>query len=98
MLRAIWETSSVWVETGPIMIAGQRPEHLRLVLQAPERLAVNHTIPIALERRANRILRLSPGATAAVGALRGTRRGCRIIELPDCCRRLMHSDSRSSRS
>ena len=43
----------------PVVIAGRRKEHLRLVLQAAERLAVDDAIAIALKRRADRILRLS---------------------------------------
>jgi hypothetical protein len=53
------------------MITGRREEHLGLVLQPPERLAVNHSIPIALERRTNRILWLWAHPAAAVGAFRG---------------------------
>ena len=40
-------------EAGAIVIAGRREEHLRLVLQPPERLAVNDAVAIALERRPN---------------------------------------------
>ena len=40
-----------------VVIAGGREEHLRLVLQPPERLAVDDAIAIVLERRAARRLR-----------------------------------------
>ena len=49
----------------PIVIAGRREEHLRLVLQPAERLAVDDAIAIALERRADRILCLGAQASAA---------------------------------
>jgi hypothetical protein len=61
-------------ETCPIVIASRREEHLRLVLEAPERLAVNDAIAIALEGRPNRVLRLRPNPALAVGALRRLRR------------------------
>jgi hypothetical protein len=50
-------------EPRPVVIAGRRKEHLRLVLEAAERLGVNDAIAIALERRPDRILR-SPCAAA----------------------------------
>ena len=52
-----------------VVIAGRREEHLRLVLQPPERLAVDDAIAIALERRTDAVLRLR----AAAG------RGCRAL-------------------
>ena len=58
----------------PIVIAGRREEDLRLVLQAPERLAVDDPVAVALEGRPDRILRLGPHAPAAVGALGRLRR------------------------
>ena len=57
-----------------VVIAGRREEHLRLVLQPAERLAMNDAIAIALKRRPDRILRLRPNAPLAVGALCGLRR------------------------
>ena len=42
-----------------IVIAGRREEHLGLVLQPPEGLAVNHAITIALEGRPDRIFGLA---------------------------------------
>ncbi len=49
-------------QAGPIVIAGRREEHLRLVLQTPERLAVDDAVAVALERRTDRVLRLGPHA------------------------------------
>jgi hypothetical protein len=40
-----------------VMVAGRRKEHLRLVLQAPEGLAVDNPVSIVLERRSDVILR-----------------------------------------
>ena len=51
------------------MIAGRREKHLRLVLQASERLAVDDPVAVALERRPNRIFGFGPHAATAVGAL-----------------------------
>ena len=57
-----------------VVIAGRREEHLRLVLQPAERLAVDDAIAIALERRADRVFGLRPQPAARVGALRRLRR------------------------
>ena len=57
-----------------VVIAGRREEHLRLVLQTAERLAVDDAIAIALERRADRIVVFRPQPAARVGALRRLRR------------------------
>ncbi len=66
-------------EARSIMIARRRKKHLGLVLQAPERLAVDHAIAIALEGRPNRVFRLRPNAATAVCALRRRpERGCRV--------------------
>ncbi len=61
-------------QPGAVVIAGRREEHLRLVLEPAEGLAVNDPIAIALECRTDRILGLRPDPPAAVGALRGLRR------------------------
>ena len=61
-------------QPGPVVIAGRREEHLRLVLQPPERLAVDDAIAIALERRPDVVFRLGPQPPARVGALRRLRR------------------------
>ena len=57
-----------------VVIAGRREEHLRLVLQAAERLAVDDAIAIALERRPDRILGFRAEPPARVGALGRLRR------------------------
>ena len=54
-------------EPRPVVIALGRDEHLRLVLEPPERLAVDDPVAIALERRAQ----------PAVGLLALTARGIR---------------------
>ena len=56
-------------QAGPIVIPGRREEHLRLVLEAAERLAVDDAIAVTLEGRADRIFRLRADAPTAVGAL-----------------------------
>ena len=47
-------------EARAVVIAGRGEEHLRLVLEASEGLAVDDAVPIALERRTDRILRFRP--------------------------------------
>ena len=61
-------------EARAVMIARRREEHLRLVLQAAERLAVDDAIAIALKRRTDRILGLVLQASPGVAALRRLRR------------------------
>ena len=61
-------------EPRPIVIAGRRKKHLRLVFQAPERLGVDDAIAIALKGRADRILVFLPQSSLAFGALRCLRR------------------------
>jgi hypothetical protein len=56
------------------MITGRSEEHLCLILQASERLAVDHTIAIALKRWTNGIFWFGPQTPASVCALRGLRR------------------------
>jgi hypothetical protein len=50
------------------VIAGRGEEHLRLVLQAPECLAVDDTVAIALERGTDVVFRLRAEAPARLGA------------------------------
>ena len=54
----------------PVVIAGRREEHLRLVLQPAEGLAVDDAVAVALKRGTDGILGLRTHAPAAVGALR----------------------------
>ena len=60
-----------------VVVAGRREEDLRLVLQAPERLAVDDAVAVALERRANRVVALPdarrPWLVGALGRLRRQR-------------------------
>jgi len=63
------------------VIAGRREEHLRLVLQAAERLAVDDAIAIALERGPDLVFGLRPEAPARVGASRGLRREALALTL-----------------
>ena len=57
-----------------VVIAGRREEHLRLVLQPAERLAVDDAIAIALKRRPDVVLGLGAQPAARVGALGRLRR------------------------
>src|SRR5438067_1040495 len=57
-----------------VMIAGRREEHLRLVLQTPERLAVDDPIAVPLKRRPDVVFALGSKPPARVGALGRLRR------------------------
>ena len=57
-----------------VVVAGRREEHLRLVLEPPERLAVDDAIAIALKRRPDVVFALGAQAAARVGALGRLRR------------------------
>ena len=61
-------------EPGAVVIARRREEHLRLVLQPAERLAVDDAIAIALERRPHVVFGLGPETAARIGALGRLRR------------------------
>ena len=68
----------------PVVIAGRREEHLRLVLQAAERLGVDDAVAIALERRPDRILGLGPEPAlggGAAGRLRRQDGGFALLEV-----------------
>ena len=56
-------------QTSAIVIAGRRKEHLGLVLQPAEGLAVYHAVAIALEGGPDLVFRLRALATARVGRL-----------------------------
>ena len=56
-----------------VVVALGRDEDLRLVLQAPERLAVHDPVAVALQRRAQRAVGLVDRALGRIGA-RGERR------------------------
>jgi hypothetical protein len=56
-----------------VVIALRRHEHLRLVLQPAERLAVHDSVAVALERSAQRAVLLCPCASCGVGARRQRR-------------------------
>ena len=72
-VRAICVTSSVCVMPRAVVIALGRDEDLRLVLQAPERLAVHDPVAVALQRRAQRAVGLLDRAAGGVGACRERR-------------------------
>ena len=52
-------------QPGAVVVALRGDEHLRLVGQAAERLAVQNAVPVALEHRADGVLRLRPGPAPA---------------------------------
>ncbi len=61
-------------QAGSVVVSRGRKEDLSLVLQTPERLAMDDTVPIVLKGRADIILRLwveSPPGLAAQGSVRG---------------------------
>ena len=70
----------------PVVVAGRRKEHLRLVLEAAERLAVDDPIAIALKRGADGILCLGAQPAARVGALGRLRRENVAFPLSSCSR------------
>ena len=89
-----------------VVIALRRDEHLRLVLEPPERLAVHDPVAIALERRAHAGVRLLALAMCRIGGRRERRmpRGfTRLLEGGEVARDLgrcahpSHSDRRRSR-
>jgi hypothetical protein len=65
-------------EPRSVVVALGRDEHLRLVLEAPERLRVHDPVAVALERRAHRRVLLRPRAPRGVGARR-ERRQMRLL-------------------
>ncbi len=65
-----------------VVVAARRDEHLRLVLEASERLAVHDPVAIALKRRPQAAVRLRPGAQRRVGARR-QRRERRLLTRAD---------------
>ena len=58
-------------QAGPVVVAGGREEHLRLVLEASEGLRMQDAITVALERRPDIVLGLRPQPAARVGGMRG---------------------------
>jgi hypothetical protein len=61
-------------QTGGVVIAGGGNEHLRLASQAPERVAMNDPVPVALVTRPDRGLFLGALASRATAAVGGVRR------------------------
>ena len=60
-----------------VVVAARREEHLRLVLQAAERLGVDDAVAVALERRPDGVLRLgAQPAAAGARSWRPAARGC----------------------
>ncbi len=66
--------TTAWMSPRPIVIAGRGEKHLRLVLQPPERLAMDDAIAVALKRGPDVVFRLRPKPAARVGALGRLRR------------------------
>src|SRR5262249_40862413 len=70
-----------------VMIAFRCEEDLRLVLQPPERFAVNDAVAVALIRRPQIVFRLRPVAAARLRALRRAGNECVVLDflqhLPD---------------
>ena len=60
-------------EPGPVVVAPRREEHLRLPGEAPERLAVDEAVAVALEDGPLVVGRLRPGARPATRAERAAR-------------------------
>src|SRR5688572_17916414 len=58
-------------EARAVVVTRRRKEDLRLVLQPPERLAVNDSIPVVLKRRAHVVFRLGMQTASRLGAVRG---------------------------
>ncbi len=56
-------------EARAVVVAGRREEHLRLVLEPAERLAVNHAVAIPLECGPDGIFRFRTQPPARIGAL-----------------------------
>ena len=51
IVRAICDTSSVWVMPRAIVVPGRQKEDLCLVFEPSERLAVSYPVPVMLEGR-----------------------------------------------
>src|SRR4029077_18445569 len=61
-------------QPGAIVVPGRRKEHLRLVLEPPEGLAVDDAVAVPLKGRTYIVFGFGTQASARVGALRGPRR------------------------
>ena len=93
-------------EPRAVVVALRRDEHLRLVLEPAERLAVHDPVAVALERRAERAVGLGPGPRGRIGAMR-ERATARRPPTRGCgprtprrspARSRLHSDAPSGRS
>ena len=80
-----------------VVIAGRREEHLRLVLQPAERLAVDDAVAIALKRRPDVVFGSRAQAAARVGALGGLRREDVALALLRAAREGRHRRTAASR-
>ena len=69
-------------EPRAVVVALRRDEHLGLVLEPAERLAVHDPVAVALERRAQAAVLLGPLAVGRIGA-RGERRERLLLPRPD---------------
>src|SRR4051794_7767354 len=66
-----------------VVIAGRIDEHLRLSLEAPERLGVQDAIAVALERRAQAAIILRTQSSARVVRAHGEGREAALLVLAD---------------
>jgi hypothetical protein len=71
MTRAIWLTSRVWVRPGAVMVSFGRQQHLGLVLEPRESLAVDDPVPIPLMASPQGARPFLVAASPGFGAFRG---------------------------
>ena len=77
-----------------VVIAGRREEHLRLVLQPSERLAVDDAVPVTLKRRPDIVFVLEAEAAARFGAPGGLWREDVTLALFELFAQARHASSR----
>ena len=87
----------------PVVVALGRDEHLRLVLEPPERLAVDDPVAVALERRPQTAVLLGPARCGRVGARRQRREVALLVRRANalavrgrCRRRVIRATDRAA--